>query len=91
VKNRGVQIIFESHSEHLLRRVQRRIAEKKFSREDASLYFCRVEGRKAKIEALELDLFGKITNWPAEFFGDPFSETAAINEASIKNQMAAQE
>ena len=31
VKDRKVQIIFESHSEHLLRRLQRRIAEEKIS------------------------------------------------------------
>jgi predicted ATPase len=34
VKTRKVQIILESHSEYLLRRLQRRIAEEKVSQED---------------------------------------------------------
>jgi len=38
-KKRKVQIILESHSEHLLRRLQRRIAEEKLSPDDVALYF----------------------------------------------------
>lgn len=38
-RRRKVQIIFESHSGHLLRRLQRRIAEEKIATDDAALYF----------------------------------------------------
>jgi predicted ATPase len=34
-----VQIILESHSEHLLLRLQRRIAEEQLAAQDAALYF----------------------------------------------------
>ena len=36
---RNVQIIVESHSEHLMRRLQRRVAEEEASSEDVKLYF----------------------------------------------------
>src|SRR5262249_46498369 len=40
LKNRKVQVILESHSEHLLRRLQRRIAEEVLPNGDTSIYFC---------------------------------------------------
>jgi predicted ATPase len=81
VKLRGVQIIVESHSEHLLRRLQRRIAEETFSPEDAALYFCQMVEGDSQLVPLELNEFGNIVNWPEEFFGDEFGEIAAMSRA----------
>jgi predicted ATPase len=86
VKNRKVQIIVESHSEHLLRRLQRRIAEETFSSDDAALYFCDINEGVSKITSLELDLFGRILNWPRNFFGDEFAEMAATTEAQMRRR-----
>lgn len=89
VKNRKVQIIVESHSEHLLRRLQRRIAEEELKADDAALYFCNMVKGKSQLTALQLDLFGNITNWPKDFFGDEFGEMAAMTEAQMKRKMKA--
>ena len=43
VKNRKVQIILESHSENLLLRLMRRIAEEKMLADDTALYFCQIQ------------------------------------------------
>ena len=83
-EKRGVQIIVESHSEHLLRRLQRRIAEEKLSKDDVALYFCETGVKGSTLIPLELDLFGSITNWPAEFWGDQFGELAATQEAKLR-------
>ena len=89
---RKVQVIFESHSEHLLRRLQRRIAEEKVSEDDIGLFFCSIdeEGRSS-IEQLKLDQYGNIANWPKDFFGDQFGEMAAMSEASINRQIRFEE
>jgi hypothetical protein len=84
VKNRDVQIIVESHSEHLLRRLQRRIAEEELAADKAALYFCRIEGGESQIERLHLDLFGNITNWPQDFWADEIADRAAQIEAMIR-------
>lgn len=86
VKTRNVQIILESHSEHLLRRVQRRIAEERLGNSDTALYFCRVDDGVSVIEELNLDLFGNITNWPTDFFGDDMGELSAMTEAATKRK-----
>ncbi|MEV0623072.1 DUF3696 domain-containing protein [Nonomuraea sp. NPDC050404] len=87
-KVRNIQVVVESHSEHFLMRLQRRIAEKEIGRglalepEDCLLYFCRTEGAASKVDRLVLDSFGNITNWPDDFFGNQFEEAAAMNRAA---------
>ena len=88
-EKRKVQVIVESHSEHLLRRLQRRIAEKEFSQDDVGLYFCKEEEGVSRLDTLEIDLFGNISNWPQDFFGDQFGEIAAMSEAALMRRQAA--
>ena len=84
-KSRDVQILFESHSEHLLRRLQRRIAEGEIQEDDVGLYFCSTDDSgSSKISQLKFDQFGNISNWPKDFFGDQFGEIAAMSEAALK-------
>ena len=89
-KARNVQLIVESHSEHLLMRLQRRIAEGKFGYEinvapsDVALYFCSYAAGSSRIEELSVDLFGDIDNWPQDFFGDPMEDLLKKAEAAAK-------
>ena len=86
-KSPGVQILFESHSEHLLRRLQRRIAEESIPQEDVALYFCSSNpDGSSSLSRLQVDEFGNIANWPEDFFGDQFGEIAAMSEAALKRQ-----
>ena len=86
--HRKVQVLLESHSEHLLLRLQRRIAEKKLSADDVKLYFCNASAGVSKIEPLDLDLCGNIENWPDRFMGDAFGEAAAAEMARLKRMKA---
>ncbi len=79
---RRVQVILESHSEHLLNRLQRRLAECKVEGEEIGLYFCETSRTHSNITELDLDLFGNIANWPQHFFGDQFGEIAAMSKAA---------
>jgi predicted ATPase len=86
VNTRKVQIIIESHSEHLMERLQRRIAENKFASSDAALYFTEFRGDQSILSALDVTLFGDITNWPKDFFGNQLGEAAARTLAGIERQ-----
>ena len=86
-KSRDAQILFESHSEHLLRRLQRRIAEGEIQGDDVALYFCSTgDSGASNISQLKFDQSGNISNWPKDFFGDQFGEIAAMSEAALKRQ-----
>ena len=88
VKNRNIQIILETHSEHLLRRLQRRIAEEEIPATDTALYFCQVNDGTSKIEHLNMDEYGNITNLPQDFFGDEMSDWGAKGKAEMKQRKA---
>lgn len=87
---RGVQVVVESHSEHLLLRLQRRVAEGGLSAGDLRLWFCSAHAGGSHLEPLQLDLLGRIENWPDRFMGDAFGETAAAELARLKRQAAAE-
>ena len=84
---RNIQIIVESHSEHLMRRLQRRVAEEEASADDVRLYFVSSNRGRARVADLVLNRWGEIENWPDNFFGDEMGEIAAIAEASLRRRM----
>ena len=87
---RNLQIIVESHSEHLLRRLQRRAAEGKADSSDLKLYFVSNDSGVAQLNDLVLNKHGEIKNWPDHFFGDEMEEIAAITKASLKSRIEAE-
>ena len=70
-KERGIQLIIETHSEHFLYRLQRRIAECQaehpISSSKVAAYFAHSTGSESTLEALRLDEYGNIANWPEDF------------------------
>jgi AAA15 family ATPase/GTPase len=88
IKRRNVQIILESHSEHLLQRLQRRLAEEALPTEQVKLYFTDFVGEASTLTPLDLDEYGNIRNWPPNFFGDSFADASAMMDAEIKRRQA---
>ena len=84
---RNVQIVVESHSEHLMRRLQRRVAEQGVAYENVKLYFVSSQRGRAIASDLLLNEWGEIENWPENFFGDEMGEIAAISEASLQRRL----
>ena len=86
VKNRNIQIILESHSEHLLLRLMRRIAEEQISADDTALYSCQINDGTSEIERLNMDEYGNIRNWPQDFFGDATGELIKKTKAEMQRR-----
>ncbi|PJJ59804.1 DUF3696 domain-containing protein [Hymenobacter chitinivorans] len=91
IKRRNVQIILESHSEHLLQRLQRRLAEEALPTDQVKLYFTDFVGAASTLTPLDLDEYGNIRNWPNNFFGDSFADASAMMDAELKRREAAGE
>jgi predicted ATPase len=78
VKAGDRQIIVETHSEHLLARIQRRIAEQKFSHEQVAIYYFEPTPDGTKIHRLELDEYGQLVEpIPEGFFEEGWREALA--------------
>ena len=85
-RQRRVQVILESHSEHLLLRLQRRIAEGTLPADDVKLYFSDAPSGVSQLTELQLDLLGNIRNWPQNFMGDAFGEIASAELKRIERR-----
>ena len=90
IAERNLQILVESHSEYLLTRLQRRIAEKKIAEDKMALYFCRNNDGASTIEQLEVNESGDIKNWPENFFGDVMGDMFAMTDVQVE-QMTEQD
>jgi len=86
---RNIQLVIETHSEHFLRRLQRRIAEDAVEKEQVAAYFADVSRTPAALEELRLDIFGNIANWPKDFFGDEMEDITEQSKAALKKRMKA--
>jgi predicted ATPase len=79
---RNVQLIIETHSEHFLNRLQRRIAEEALKPGEVAIHFARASAQGAELEELAVNAYGDITNWPEDFFGDEMGDIVARTEAA---------
>ena len=85
--DRNIQLIIETHSEHFLRRLQRRIAEETISQDEISAYFVKISGTQPILEPLKIDFFGNIRNWPEHFFGDEMGDITEQAKWALKRRM----
>ncbi len=90
---RNIQLIIETHSEHFLNRLQRRIAEADaehpISTEQVAAYFAHTTGSESKLEELEFNTDGDILNWPPNFFGDSMGDLFEKSKAAARRRQQA--
>lgn len=86
--DRNIQLIIETHSEHFLRRLQRRIAEDVVSEERVSAYFANITRTPASLDPLQIDAFGNIQNWPENFFGDEMGDITEQAKAAMRKRLS---
>lgn len=88
-QKRRLQILLETHSEHLFRRLQYLIAARTTRSEDCALYYVERDEPSAKLTVLESDEFGRVKNWPRHLFGDAMGETERQVRRIVERQKAA--
>lgn len=84
VKANSMQLLVETHSDRLLRRIRRRIAEGQITRNDVAVYLVDTLHGKTEIQELVIDEYGNVTNWPRDFFGEEMDDLAAMTEAAAE-------
>lgn len=86
----GKQCIVETHSEYLIYRLRRRIAESTDENLEGqiSIYFAKRNSGNSSVEKIKIDKFGAVQNWPADFFDETSSEIEKIIYASMKKKAA---
>ena len=87
VTERSVGVIVETHSEHLINRLQRRIAEESLDPASVALYYVSPSSDGSKIEPVQINEYGQIPTAPEGFFEEGFEETFAMLSAVGKRNV----
>lgn len=86
--NKKQTIVVETHSEHLLLRLRRLIAEEKIKSDDVAIYFVEGDGINSKIRPITLQENGHIKpiDWPKDFLGESLKEALAMATEQAKRK-----
>ncbi len=79
-------VLVETHSQPLLLRVQRRIAEGRISPDRVALYFVDVTSKGSILRRIGLSPDGEVEWWPEGVFEEDFQEVAAIRRAQRRRE-----
>lgn len=75
----GNVVVAETHSEGLLLRLQRRIAEKRVDRKSVTVHHVLRDGMSSRVERVEIKENGQLDyEWPGGFFDDRMDDLVAI-------------
>lgn len=90
VVKRRLSVLVETHSEHLVLRVRRLIAEGKVEANDVALYFVERDGDRSVVRSIPIASNGHIqpTDWPRGFFDDALREAIALSAAQNRSHNA---
>lgn len=80
------QVLVETHSDHFVNRIVRRVVEGQISSDDVAVYFFTPTSDGPHVEMVEVDPTFGIKNWPLGFFDDYADEQEAIIRASLKRR-----
>jgi hypothetical protein len=80
------QFVVETHSEHLLLRVRRRLAEGALSPDQVAILYVERSGPESKVRKLGLSDNGQISDWPEGFFSEGYAEALALATAKRRRK-----
>jgi predicted ATPase len=81
--NRERRIVIETHSEHILLRLRRRIAEGVIAAKDVAIYFCDYRNGDSVLDRIPLGESAEITrdDWPGGFFEEQLEDSFSLARA----------
>lgn len=88
----GRRVIVETHSEHVLGRLRRRVAEaKSLSNSEVAIYFSDSVGGRSSLKRIPMGELGDISSrdWPAGFFNEQLDNSMQLALAQARRKRAA--
>jgi len=80
--------IIETHSEHMILRFARRIAEGSLKKKDITIYEFKLQKNGTRVKELSFDNYGNLKEWPTEFFQTELEETMKHVRAQARRKRA---
>lgn len=76
-----ISLVVETHSEYLVTRVRRRVAEERLENTSVSFLFAEQTGGRTAVRSLTMDKYGDLSEWPKGFFDAQDEESRGIVRA----------
>lgn len=87
ISRENKKLLVETHSEHLIMRIQRRVADGTISGDSVALYYCEPTTRGTTVRRLHLDRYGRLErDLPKGFFDESLNESKAHLEAMMRRE-----
>lgn len=87
-ENKSINYILETHSEVMLLRIRRLVAEGKLKPEQVAIYWVDTEegeaGKRSFLKKIAVDEEGNLEDWPAGVFSEDYNELMHIRKARKK-------
>ncbi len=77
------KLIIETHSEHIILRLQRRIIEGVIRPEDVAIYYFEMTKEGTNIRNISINELGELENWPEGFFEEDAREIIELTKARL--------
>lgn len=84
-RGRG-RFLIETHSETMLLRLRRRIAEGRISSDDVAIHFVDHSAGSSQVRRINIDDLGNLDYWPSGVFSEDFEETKKLAEAQFARE-----
>ena len=80
-KEKGKQVIVETHSEYFLKRISTLIAKGQLKSDQVIVYYCHADQDGSHIQPITLDEKGRYAWWPDDFLSEGFEGTVEHMDA----------
>jgi len=84
--NSDKSFIIETHSEHLIHRMRRRVSEGKLNPNNIQIYYVDSGSKGSSIRPISIDNNGAFLNFPTNFFDEAYQESRRIVEAGMNRR-----
>jgi predicted ATPase len=86
LEKKGKRFIVETHSEHIILRLQRRVAERKIKRDKIKIYYFDTSEAGVTIRPIKIDSKGQLLDFPPGFMEEGLEEAYGIALASSSKE-----
>ena len=82
---KGKNVMVETHSDHVINRIVKRIMDRTISEADVAIYFVKNTSEGSEISKIQIDMIKGVVNAPDEFFTQFASELNDIFKIGMEN------
>jgi predicted ATPase len=87
IRKENTGVLIETHSEHIINRIQRRVAEGSVQSDAVTIYFVEKSSGETNVKEIEIDDKGSFDHWPQGFFQEDFDDAIEVLKNNVETEV----